>query len=376
MKKNVVITRSNPVRPDSRVEKEAIALVRAGYSVKVLCWDRDSDHKPCKEFLKLVDTTVPVIRIGYRASFGEGMKNIIPYLKFQFAMRNWLKKNQSEITVLHACDFDTAFFTYRIAKRNNIKVVFDIFDFIGSERKTMKQKVLSALQYDIINKSDATIICTEERKKQICGSKPKKLAIIHNTPSKDQLSENIEISDNNDNRVSVCYVGILQDGRLLREIGEYFSKNHNIVFHVGGFGYLEPYFEKLSAENPNIKFYGRIPYEETLALEKNCDIMLAIYDPQIDNHKYAAPNKFYESLFLGKPVIMVNGTGMAEVVKENEIGELIEYSESGFSKGIQNMIERKNEWPEIKERMKALYEESYNWEEMSKRLVELYSSLV
>ena len=33
--------------------------------------------------------------------------------------------------------------------------------------------------------------------------------------------------------------------------------------------------------------------------------MTAIYDPNISNHYYAAPNKFYEALMLGKPLIMV-----------------------------------------------------------------------
>ena len=49
----VCILRSNPVKPDSRVEKEALALACAGYSVEIVCWDRDSNHKAVEDFIEL-----------------------------------------------------------------------------------------------------------------------------------------------------------------------------------------------------------------------------------------------------------------------------------------------------------------------------------
>lgn len=42
-KTRVCILRSNPVRPDSRVEKEAWSLAKAGYDVHILAWDRDTN---------------------------------------------------------------------------------------------------------------------------------------------------------------------------------------------------------------------------------------------------------------------------------------------------------------------------------------------
>ena len=103
--------------------------------------------------------------------------------------------------------------------------------------------------------------------------------------------------------------------------------------------------------------------------------MLAIYDPSIDNHFYAAPNKFYESLMLGKPVIMVKNTGMSGVVSQNDIGVLIDYSKESFISGVNELIDRKSQWQVMKERMKKLYREQYSWDEMERRLLELYAGL-
>ncbi|MBE7056234.1 MAG: glycosyltransferase family 4 protein [Ruminococcaceae bacterium] len=373
MNKSVCILRSNPVRPDSRVEKEAISLMKEGYKVNIFAWDRDSDYKPRKEELVIGETKIPIVRTGIKASFGEGFKNIIAFLKFQLSMRKFLRRNKFDI--IHACDFDTAFFSYKLVLRKKEKFVFDIFDFVHSRPKNFFQKQVKKAQYDIIKKADATIICTEDRKNQIEGSEPKKLIVVHNTPSGNHVMENECESVNISGRIKVAYVGILQGSRLLEEIGLFFSKNHDVEFHIGGFGLLEEYFQELADNNDNIFFHGRLSYQETLNLEKDCDIMLAIYDPKRSNHIYAAPNKFYESLYLGKPLLMVKGTGMSTVLAEENIGELIDYSYDGFEKGLRDLIDRKNEWSEISEKMKSLYTEKFSWEIMEKRLLDLYNNL-
>ena len=125
----------------------------------------------------------------------------------------------------------------------------------------------------------------------------------------------------------------------------------------------------------NIYYYGRLSYDQTLSLENECDIMLAIYDPTIENYRFAAPNKFYESLMLGKPVIMARGTGMSEVVEDNAIGELIAYSKEGFMDGVNRLIARKDQWDSIGSKMKALYRDRYCWDEMERRLIQIYAQL-
>lgn len=40
----VLFLRSNPVDPDSRVEKEVNSLIKRGYKVEVFGWDRSADY--------------------------------------------------------------------------------------------------------------------------------------------------------------------------------------------------------------------------------------------------------------------------------------------------------------------------------------------
>jgi hypothetical protein len=39
--KKILMLRSNPFEPDERVYKEAKSLLENGYSVTLLCWDRE-----------------------------------------------------------------------------------------------------------------------------------------------------------------------------------------------------------------------------------------------------------------------------------------------------------------------------------------------
>lgn len=374
-KKKIVIARSNFVEPDSRVEKEAISLVNNGYEVSLLAWNRSKNYF-VKRDKKDLTSTLEISRIsfGAKAGFGNGFKSLVPFIKFQLSLFGWLILNKDKYDICHFCDFDTAFFGSIVCKIVRKKYVFDIFDYLSTNPNNFFQKVIEKMENMTINHAEATIICTEDRIQQIKKTKPKNLTIIHNSPSDIFDLSNIPYA--NTNKIRVVYVGILQDYRLLKEMVKVISEDSRIELHIGGFGKYESYMKDMSKRYDNIKYYGKLKYDETLKLEQSCDIMTAIYDPNIGNHIYAAPNKFYEALYLGKPLIMVKGTGMSNIVKEEKIGVLIDYNEDGFKRGLKELIDMREEWKNIEKRMKEIYKKRFSWSEMEKRLVHLYDKLL
>lgn len=374
MKHRVIIVRSNGVNPDSRVEKEANSLSKAGYDVTIIAWDRSSNYKEKIDKVKLQDTCVNRVSFGAKAEFGAGFKSLIPFLLFQKRLFCWMLFNRRKYEIAHLCDFDTAF-TGRLAARIcRKKYVFDIFDYLSTDPKTIFGKAVRIAENRIINTATAVIICTEDRRKQIQNTSPKKLEIIHNSPS--NINIGTAYKRNKSERIKIAYVGILQDYRLLKEMIHAVESRKDIELHIGGFGKYEEYIKKEADKYDNVVFYGKLPYKNTLELENECDIMTAIYDPTIGNHKFAAPNKFYEALFLGKPLMMVKATGMSQVIQREKIGVLIDYSENGFLKGLDQLISIKDEWGKIGQREKELYNELYSWKIMEGRLIELYDSIL
>ena len=376
MGEKILFIRSNPVNPDPRVEKEVESLSNAGYKVTILAWDRNGKYKIEEGYLNLKSGKVKIYRFGIPATYGGGIKNNLkPLILFQLRLAAWLFKNRTEYDIIHACDFDTAFISFKCAKMLRKKIIYDIFDYYVDAftiPKKMK-KIIVKLDHHIINSADGVIICTEKRVEQIKGSNPKKLIVLHNSPAKLNI-EKKELKLNKE-KIKIVYVGILAEGRFLRELATVISNDPDLELHIGGFGQLEEYFRRLALKHHNIIYYGKMPYRDTIKLENECDIMTAIYDPTIPNHRYIAPNKFYEALYLGKPIIMVENTGMDEVVTLNNIGQVIEYNCVGLKLGIQNLIKRKKEWINISDKMKRMYSEQYSWGEMEKRLINLYKEI-
>ena len=167
----------------------------------------------------------------------------------------------------------------------------------------------------------------------------------------------------------------MQDYRLLKEVAEVISNSKDFELHIGVFGKYEAFFKKMANDFDNIFFYGRLSYEKTLALENQCDIMLCIYDPSIENHRYAAPNKFYEGLMLGKPLVMVKNSGMSKVIEDYKIGVLINYSKEGFLEGITALTNNKELWNSMSLKMKDIYNKEYSWKEMQERLIDFYKKI-
>ena len=161
----------------------------------------------------------------------------------------------------------------------------------------------------------------------------------------------------------------------MQEAFEAVRGRDDIELHIGGFGEIESEVAKEAKNNSNVFYYGRLPYTKTLALEKHCDIMFAMYDPVIPNHQYSAPNKFYEALMLGKPIIMANNTGFDDVIHNNEIGVTSEHNAEGFMNAISELLTRRSQWGEMGKRARILYETEYSWNLMHQRIREMYSNL-
>lgn len=374
----IVFLRSNPVNPDSRVEKEVNSLIKEGYSIQIIAWDRTENYPIKSELLHLANGSVEIFRFGIKASFGGGFKtNLMPLLKFQGYILKWLVTNRSSYDVIHACDFDTAYVSLKVAKLYNKKLVYDIFDYYTDSFSVPRilKRFIENRDRNVINKADKVIICSEKRKEQLKDSNPKSLTILHNTPSSNLVTANEKRIKLNENKIKVVYIGILGEGRMILEIAKIINKRDDCELHIAGFGPLEHSMKLLSEESDSIIYYGKLSYEQAIDLEKQCDIMTAIYDPKVNNHKYAAPNKFYEALFLGKPIIVVKGTSIDEIVYKDDLGEVIEFNPEAFNLALTQLINRKHDWPEISRKSKHLYSYLYSWEEMEKRLFRMYKEL-
>ncbi|CAM3180063.1 Glycosyltransferase involved in cell wall bisynthesis [Pseudomonas gessardii] len=375
----IAYLRSNPVNPDPRVEKEVYSFVNNSHCVRVFCWDR-SGALPELSTLKLLQgmEEVEIIRWRKKSNFGGGLRNIFKLIGFQFFLLANLFKFRKSIDVIHAADFDTVLPAFLISVFFKKKFVYDVYDFYIDAfpvPATLKP-LIKALDFFVMNRADAVIITNESRSEQIAGAKPRRLAVIHNTPIEVEVLEAEGIAADSANwDITLVYVGILQPGRLISEIIDLFSQKKCWRIIVAGFGQLEGEILAKSRDHENIVYLGTVDYAKGLSYSKAADVIFATYDPDVPNHKYSSPNKLYEAMMLAKPIIVCKNTGIDKVVSAANIGLTVDYNIDDFERAVNCLISNKDLSLTMGKNARKMYEEHYSWHVMERRLLNVYKEL-
>lgn len=367
----IALLRSNPVAPDPRVEKEAATLVKAGHTVHVVCWDR-TKSLPITESMSLKEGRATIFRGGPQCTFGGGISNILKLIRFQIYLISWLFSHRREIDAIHAADFDTAIPAWGIAKLFNKHFIYDIYDYYvdAFNVPTKLKAFIEKIDIQLINAADATIITNENRIAQLAKANPKQLLILHNSPSFRQLT----YKKTANTRPTFAYIGVLTPDRLLIELMSVFAKRQDWDLQIAGFGPLEGEIRAYAEQYSNITFHGRVSYETSLSLSAQADILFATYDPRVPNHKFSSPNKLYEAMMLAKPLIVCNGTGIDDLVREEGIGLSIPYDATEFEKAANELISDDSRREKMGTHAHNLFNSKYSWDIMEKQLIRLYES--
>ena len=372
-RKKVCYIRSTSIINDSRASKEITSLINNGYEVTVFGWDRDS-RLSNKNQINLNNNTVATYVFKFQAKYGASFVTLFGLLLFNLWLLFKLNKLIEHFDIIHSCDLDCGYVSSKVASKYNKKFVYDIYDYYSDSRQMPKflKGLIKNKEDRVIDKSDITIICGEWRKIQLQDSTPKKLIVIHNSPNINYSY--FDLVKGEHSKIRVCYVGILQDGRLLLDILKAFTKNPDFELHIGGFGKYEKDFEDASKRYSNIFYYGSLQYDYVLSLESDCDVLFATYDPSITNHQFSAPNKVYESMALGKPVVVCKGTGIDELVANLECGIVVNYDSKDFIRALKNL--QHNQFSKFDpEKIRKTFIDNYCWNVMEKRLIEAYAYL-
>jgi len=370
----VLLCRSNPVAPDPRVEKTVVTLAGAEYNISILCWDRASEL-PVRELVN----GVPCIRLPIKAEFGTGMGNFFPVLRWQWSLLLWLVSHHKHFDILHACDFDTVLPAMIMKKLFGKKVVYDIFDFYAEHLRVTPRwikSIIKTLDLWVIKKVDGLIITDDARWEQLGIDPLENGEVIYNTPQ--DVSQNIEEQDqlSPSPDLRLVYVGLLQVERGLLDILSLLKQKPNWHLDLAGFGGDEAQIQEMAANMKNVHWHGRIPYQKALELTHAADVLLALYDPALPNHRYASPNKLFEAMMLGKPVVVARDTHVDAIVSREDCGLIVEYGElTEFNAALEMLENDKMLRQKLGANGRTAYETMYSWAENEKRLLRFYAKL-
>lgn len=241
-------------------------------------------------------------------------------------------------------------------------MIFDIFDWFSDEVKTGKAYIdypINLLEKLAVKLANLTIICEEERLKQI-NIKPSKYIVVSNIPEIKQDNLPKETIVDTKYRLIMSYVGGLVKHRGLVNLIEAVKRLPDVLLQVAGYGDkdIEKVIINASTNYKNIEYYGKVPYSKALKIMGQSDVIYAMYCKTNKNHIFAAPNKFYESILLGKPIITTKGTLVGDKVEKYGNGFVIDEDASSLMSTIESIDVF--EIGRMKKRIHLLQTEFYN----------------
>jgi len=175
----------------------------------------------------------------------------------------------------------------------------------------------------------------------------------------------------------ICFVGCVSEMRGIHQMMEAAFKSR-ILLELGGLFSSEILREKCSRSKywKNVNELGLLSREKVAQVMQNSLAGLLIFHP-VPNNITGCPNKMFEYLAAGIPVIASNFPLWKEVLEINQCGICVDPFDI---KQIINAIEYLKQNPKIARKMgdagKKLVHDSLNWKKESKKLFYVYKLLI
>lgn len=260
-------------------------------------------------------------------------------------------------------------------KRKNLKVIFDSNELhIESFIHPMKKRLWAIVQKYCVPHCDVIMHAESNRLeyfKEKHDKSERKHFLLENLPyfiPKEEVRAKKEKPP-----VRVLYVGVIGPDRCSRELVDIFSEL-SLDYSLDLVGTLTPDFKaeleakikKTNAQNINI--LPAIPHNEMANLIQNYHVGIALYRNDNLCNYYCAPNKVYDYIMSGVPVVANNYPGLNKVLEGGKIGACVdEVSVDDFRKALET-IKNENRWDNITEEVR----EQYSWEIQNLGYLELF----
>ena len=376
--KGIVFIRNSDIRYDTRARKAISVAIDSGLKPIFLGWIRDGSNRPSKD-QEVNGKPFLAKYFILKATFGRGLNNIFRLVGFNIWLFKKLIAARKSYNLIYVCDLDVSFPPLLVKFIFGKKIIYDIFDFYSHTHSMpcgIKRYVEKA-EYAVCKISDSVIVCTEKRAKTLKKNTGIDPVIIYNTPNLKSVLNNPDfVPITSKDIFSIAYTGTLsKTGRLLYEIIEEIKVSSGIELHIAGLGPLEDYILETIKNYPNIYFYGHVTNEVSLALQAKCDLLFATYDPSLEINRNSAPNKVYEAMALGKPVVVCSNTDADLVVQKNNIGFAIKYDAKEFISIVQKYRNNNDIKREHGENALLLYYKKYSWLICRDRLKTIFSKI-
>lgn len=298
---------------DSRMNKYVHALKEQGDTVSFVGWDRGQTHAPASEGDMFLYRKV--------AALGARWRNLWALIGWNLFIICTLFRQRRQISVVHAVDLDSALAAWLFCRLCRKPLVFDIYDHYADTRAVSgpARLVLNGIERFLALHADLTLLADESRYQQHSLVPAAHIMVVENVPASQLSASTFDPLEPGPIRIG--YFGVLEERhRGLENLLEACAGRPGVELHFGGYGPLSARIEAIAREHNNVFIHGPLSHEAGLDMLSDMHCTIGFYYLSMPNHRYAAPNKYYEHLLLGRALLTTIGTPPGKRVLEEQTG--------------------------------------------------------
>jgi glycosyltransferase involved in cell wall biosynthesis len=368
-KPRAIVSVTNDLYTDNRVNKICLFLVAQGYHVTLVGRLRN-DSKPLHE------RSYRTKRFKLRWEKGP-----LFYAAYNFRLFCYLLANRAELLVSN--DLDTLLANYAASKfKPMTRLVYDSHEYFTEvpelQNRPKIKKTWEAIENWIFPKLQTVYTVNESIAEFYRQKYKKEIRVVRNVSPKWKSTNGISKSELGipENKFLIILQGAgINIDRGVEEAVEAMKMVDNAVLLIVGDGDVIEQLKKYVIDydlQDSVLFFGKRPYAEMMNFTQYADVGLTLDKPTNMNYRFSLPNKVFDYIHAGTPIICTDLVEVSGIVKKYTIGLVLdELTPQHLADTINNLIAHPEEVTKFKENCYRAAEIE-NWEQETTLLEEIY----
>ena len=359
--KQVILCVTNDLENDQRVHRTAVTLQNAGWDVTV-----------CGRLLPRSKDFFRSYKIRrFRLLF---VRSWLFYTTYNIRLLLFLLTKR--YTVIFANDIDTLPAAWLASKIRGKKLVFDSHELFSEvpelqDRKKIK-KIWIKIEDYLIPKIDYGITVCDPIAEIYKQKYNKDFEVIRNVPLRKEGINNKEY-----NPYQIIYQGAINKGRGLELLLDSMQFFPEATITIVGVGDIENKLKKMISTKKiekRVTLLGHIPYDQLNNITKTAAVGVSIEEEMGLNYRFALPNKLFDYIQAGVPVVVSNLPVMSKIVNDYNVGEiLMERTPQALAQTLITVIQKRN-MGYYNDNLK-IAAETLNWDNEKQKLLAIFADL-
>lgn len=371
-KKRAIVSVTNDLYTDNRVNKICLFLEKQGYNVLLI-------GRQKKDSVELPPRSYQTKRFKLAKEKGAGFYALYNLRLFFFLL-------SKKVDLLVSNDLDTLLANYAASKfKPATRLVYDSHEYFTEVPELIHrprvQKIWVGIESWIFPKLK-TIYTVNESIAQLYHEKYRKDVLV---------VRNISPSFHREHFPSKAVLGIPENTFLIiiqgaginvdrgsEEAIEAMKTIENACLMIVGDGDVVAQLkETVEREglSEKVRFYGKRPYTEMMAFTQHADVGLTLDKPTNMNYLYSLPNKVFDYIHASTPIIATDLVEIKRVIEKHELGTILpELTPENLASAIRDLQENPSKLEQFKANCKEAAKVE-NWENEQQILEKIYPSI-